>query len=252
MTYIFRPGAYNITAAESATITQPGGGVVANGLLNALIAYWPLNEVNGDALDLHTNALHLTQGNNPGNTPGLVYPLSRTLDGASQYFTRASEALLQTGNVDFTIAIWVNVTAITLFGMFVAKSNPDEYELRTRAAFADLEFYINGQSVSPGVPIGTIVPGAWTMVLIGYNAATGKMFFSQDNAPLTERVALPAPVNAIPFYIGRRSDGFYLNAKVGPVAYWKSAAGGGGVLDAAKRATLYNAGAGLPYASFTL
>jgi hypothetical protein len=42
------------------------------------------------------------------------------------------------------------------------------------------------------------------------------------------------------------------NGRTGPTMFWKSAAGGGGVLTAAQRSALYNGGAGLPYASFTL
>jgi hypothetical protein len=80
-----------------------------NGLLNNLIAYWPLNEAGGanNALDLHSNALHLTQVASPGSAAGKVYAGARAFNGSTQYFSRASEALLQTGDVDFTVAAWV-------------------------------------------------------------------------------------------------------------------------------------------------
>ena len=37
-----------------------------------------------------------------------------------------------------------------------------------------------------------------------------------------------------------------------PTMFWKSAAGAGGVLTAAQRTALYNGGAGLTYAAFTV
>ncbi len=66
----------------------------------------PLNEAAGanNALDLHTNGLTLTQTSSPGSDTGKVYSTARTFDGAFDYFTRNSETLLQTGDVDFTIA----------------------------------------------------------------------------------------------------------------------------------------------------
>ncbi len=57
---------------------------------------------------------------------------------------------------------------------------------------------------------------------------------------------------AAAFSIGARPNGTNgVTARMGPVAMWRSAAGGGGVLTADQRAALYNAGAGLAYASFT-
>lgn len=52
--------------------------------------------------------------------------------------------------------------------------------------------------------------------------------------------------------VGARSN--YVESwigRVGPTMFWKSAAGGGGVLTAAQRTALYNGGAGLAYANFT-
>jgi len=41
------------------------------------------------------------------------------------------------------------------------------------------------------------------------------------------------------------------DGRIGPIVFWKSAAGDGGVLTADQRTALYNGGAGLPYTSFT-
>ncbi len=43
----------------------------------------------------------------------------------------------------------------------------------------------------------------------------------------------------------------FMDGRIGPTMFWKSAAGGGGVLTAAQRTALYNGGAGLRYDQLT-
>jgi hypothetical protein len=100
------------------TLPMTGAGPSAvsaggNGLLTALIAYWPGDEASGNLLDAHTNALHLTDVNTVTNNTGKVYATARQYTAANQeYHNRASEALLQIGDVDFTIASWVYCDAL--------------------------------------------------------------------------------------------------------------------------------------------
>jgi hypothetical protein len=84
------------------------GGAARNGLLNALIAYWPLNEAAGahNALDLHSNALTLTQVDSPGAATG-VLGYARTFDGENDYFTADDNALFEIGTGSMSLAIWV-------------------------------------------------------------------------------------------------------------------------------------------------
>ena len=90
-----------------------GDGVAGNGLLTNLAAYWGLDEAGGanNALDKHTNALTLTQVASPGSASGIVYARARAFDGINNYFYRASETLLQSGDIDFAIAAWVFLTS---------------------------------------------------------------------------------------------------------------------------------------------
>lgn len=90
---VFRPGAAGIASfGGGISVTGGMGGGAGNGLLNNLIAYWPGNEFNGNALDLHINALHLTDVNTVTSNPGLVYPLARQYTAANnEYHTRPGE-----------------------------------------------------------------------------------------------------------------------------------------------------------------
>ena len=98
------------------TLTGAGpsaGGGAGNGLLNALIAYWPFSEAGGanDLLDLHGGAKTLTQVNSPGAGAGLVYASARAFDKTSNQFAwRGTDASLR-GGADFTFAAWFNVAS---------------------------------------------------------------------------------------------------------------------------------------------
>ena len=86
-----------------------------NGLLNALIAYYKLDEAGGanDALDAHTGGLTFTQVNAPGSDAGKI-GTARTFAAASaQYFSRADDSNFSTGDVDFTISAWVYLANVT-------------------------------------------------------------------------------------------------------------------------------------------
>lgn len=104
-----------------------------NGLLNALVAYWPLNEAGGanDALDLHSNGLTLTQQYSPGSAGGIVYSAARSFTPASyHHFYRNSETVLQAGDVDLTVAMWMwcDVSSLGLYYPFAKWSTASNRE----------------------------------------------------------------------------------------------------------------------------
>ncbi len=251
------------------------GGLMSSGvaadykLLPNLVAYWPLNEAAGanNALDLHTNGLTLTQVDSPGSAAGKVYAGARTFDGSADYFKRTSETLLQAGDVDFTIAAWVYLTSKSATAMAVAKSgssdaiNPKRdfqlYYLQTTDRYTWTAY----RSVDSGVSVSADTFGAppadtWTLLVAWHSAATDTAGISINNGtPNTAATggALQAGSDA-EFNIGRRvltGGNLSWPGRIGPVAMWKSVAGGGGVLSAAQRTALYNAGNGLSYAAFT-
>jgi hypothetical protein len=236
---------------------------VANGLLNNLIAYWGLDEASGNALDKHSGARTLTANNAPGAAAGKVYGTARSLNGSSQYFTRASEAALQAGDIDFTIAAWVYLGANTNSGI-VAK-------LINGVAADYLLFYNQNDSTPNNRFFWTVFDGAgqwydcpattfgqptlntWNLVIAWHDATNNQLGIS-INAGTANTVTHTAgiAVNGTPFALGGipNTPDYPLNGRIGPVAVWKSAAGAGGALTSTQRTALYNAGAGLAYASF--
>jgi hypothetical protein len=241
-----------------------GLAAAGNGLLNNLVAYWPMNEASGanDALDLHANGLTLTQTASPGSATGPVYAGARTFDGSTQYFSRASEASLQFGDSDFTVAAWIyNLQTPAAQKFCVSKyaqtGNQREWAL-WYAPIDRFRFYVSPDGISTASNVvanqfGAVGIGSWNLVVAYHDAANNTIGISV-NAGSIDSLAHSTGVysGSAEFVIGRvlPSTGPWYG-RIGPVAIWKSAASAGGVLTTAQRTALYASGAGLAYAAFT-
>lgn len=255
------PAIMQVRHRAPAAAAAPAG----NGLLNALIGYWPLNEAAGanNALDLHTNGLTLTQSNSPGATTGLVYATARLLAAASSQAFTSTSATLDLGDTDWTLAAWVNMTTRPAAAYIIKRgsssSSPtDQYAMDFEGGSTNLlrvwmksgaTYYVR-TAATHGLP----ATGAWLLVVGWHDSAANTLSIQINNGTIdtiTTSGAAPAS-GAETFALGRYSTaGGFWNGLIGPAMIWKSAAGGGGVLSAAQRTALYNAGAGLAYASFT-
>lgn len=236
------------------------GGGAGNGLLNALIAYWPGNEANGNALDLHTNALHLTDVNTVTSNPGLVYALSRQYTAAnSEYHTRpGDDALLSAGDNDFTIASWVRFDSIGAFRSIVSKYlGPGNYEYYlilsslNRFRFVTSHDGTNISQVNANT-FGAPIINTWYLAVAWHDSVANTINIQINNGAVD---SLPHATGVFdgntPFRLAQTAGALYMDGRIGPTMFWKSAGGGGGVLSVEQKTALYNAGAGLPYASFT-
>jgi hypothetical protein len=242
-----------------------------NGLLNNLIAYWPLNEAGGanNALDLHSNALTLTQVASPGSAAGKVYAGARTFNGSTQYFSRVSEAALQTGDVDFTLAAWVYLTFVPAGAGYQIiqhvinspTNSSGEFGIAYGGNATDslrrLQFFVsaNGAIWTDSIKcdaFGAFAINTWYLILAQHDAANNTISVSVNGQTSSKAYTAGVYAGSNTWWFGGISNGSWLNGRIGPVAMWKSAAGGGGVLTAAQRTALWNGGAGLAYADFTL
>lgn len=240
------------------SVHRPRSAAVAgNGLLNSLIAYWPGNEASGNALDLHTNALTLTDINTVTSNPGLAYALARQYTAANiEYHTRASEALLLTGNIDFTFAAWCYLDTEPADGYLVCKRENYgmDYVGGVTRCFR-FWMYSGAFILVRANTFGAASTGTWCLVTGWHDSVADTVNIAINNGAVDSLAtggAVPGTAaNALVF--GAWVEGVaHFNGRIGPTMFWKSAAGAGGVLDAAKRTALFNAGAGLPYAGFTL
>ena len=252
-----------------------GGGGGGNGLLNNLVAYLAGNEESGNALDLHTNALHLTDVNTVTSNPGWpgVYANSRQYTAANnEYHTRpGDDALLSTGDVDFTVAACfrtdnVNVGAgQPIFGKFDV-ANQREYLLfynrNDHAPNQRFTFLVSSNGVATqridANTFGAAANNTWYLVIGWHDALNDLIGISVNDVPDTLAYALGvfdstarATIGAI-FNGGAPLATYYMDGRIGPTMFWKSAGGAGGVLTAAQRTQLWNGGTPLKYTRFTV
>lgn len=219
-----------------------------NGLLNNLVAYWPGNEASGNLLDAHTNALHLAQSNTVGAAAGKVYPTARKFEWSAAY--HADNALLSTGDVDWTIAFWYKLST-NYGGVYLGKHYNMASNIEWFVTSWGLAVSANGTTTN--VLAKTLTSAAWQLVVCWHDAVADTINIQTDNGAVSSKAHTGGTYNGTAkFAICADGDGHnWMLATVSPVAFWKSAAGGGGVLTAAQRTALYNGGAGLAYAQFT-
>lgn len=243
-------------------VRAPASGASAgNGLLNTLIAYWPGNEASGDAQDAHTNALHLTDINAVTNAAGKVYATARkyTAIPVVRHERPGDDAPLSTGDVDYTLAawMWLDTKTSTMYGpsKWVIAAGAREYALTYVATSYRWRWLVSSNGTAFTALLannsGAVSTEQWYFV-VGWHDAANNQLGIQINNGTADTVAYSGGSHDSASRFSISSSAGYWNGRIGPTMFWKSVAGGGGVLSATQRTALYNAGAGLPYASFTV
>jgi hypothetical protein len=190
-----------------------------------------------------------------------VYATARQYNAAAnEYHARpGDDAIFSIGDNDFTIAAWVYFDTIGAWRSIASKyggSGYYEYYLVLHSTnIFRFAVSANGTNVSSlyASTFGAVSINTWYLAVVWLDS-TASTINIQINDGATDSAVWIASLfdGAFPFELGRHGSGAgEMNGRIGPTMFWKSAAGGGGVLTAAQRTALYNAGAGLPYESFT-
>ena len=230
---IFRPGCHMVSMGDGMSICSPKGGAAAgNGLLNNLVAYWPGNEVAGNALDLHTNALHLTDVNTVTSNPGLSYPLARQYTLPNEYHTRpGDDALLSTGDVDFTIACCVRLDALaanmTFAGKYLTVGNQREYRVQYNQVANRIRFLVSSGGTAatvvtlPANTLGAPAINTWYLLIAWHDAVANTINIEVNNGGV-DSLAHAAGVwdGTGAFAIGAYADpAEHMDGRIGPTMF---------------------------------
>ncbi len=221
---------------------------VTSPLLTNLISHWKLDEASGNALDAHsTNTL--TDTNTVTSAAGKLGTARQFTAASSEYFTLASNATLQTGDIDFTVAGWVWLDDIGTDRIVASKDagggTQDEW-LLWRPSGNNFQFrvYGGGGSSNVGANSAAVTSGQWYFVVGWYDAAASTVNIQIDNGtPVSaSAVAITPQVGTSAFQIsGRAGASLAYNGRIDSVSFWKR------VLTTAERNALYNAGVGREY-----
>ena len=213
-------------------------------VIDQLVAYWPLDEASGNAIDAHGNN-DLADTNTVGSATGKVSGARDFEESANEYFTIDDNTDLSTGDIDFTFQAWVNLESKTDHREICGKwANPSfEYNLRYVQSSDRFQFVVGagGDSVLANT-LGSPSAATWYHIIAWYDATANQIGIAiNDGAADTASFSGGAPDGTSPFWLGnafnRPFDGL-----IDEVGFWKK------VLTSTERTWLYNSGNGRSYA----
>ena len=249
----------DVGSVNSSTLMEEIIGTFVNtaSLNNNLISWWTLDEPSAGVgavarADSHgTN--NLTDNNTTASAAGKVAQATQHINANDEYLSHVSNADLQTGDIDFTVACWVYLDNKATVQMFVTKDNAGggnrEYHLAydsgadrfTFAVFTpvDVQVAINANT------LGAPVVATWYFIIAWHDSVANTINIQVNDGGVDSVgvAALQAAGNAV-FMLGRRQFGGFLNpldGRLDEVVFAKR------VWTADERTILYNGGDGMGY-----
>jgi hypothetical protein len=220
-------------------------------IIDNLVAYWPLDEASGNAIDAHgANDLTETGGTiAQGAGPGGVGN-SRDFEAAdTEYFDIADNTDLSMGDIDFEIAGWFNFETNGSFAGLISKLNgANEYGLQYQNAGAYLSWNIrnsanDGWGTLHATSAGALSTATWYFITAGHDSVNNLIYVTL-NAGSPESTAWSQGCNdsTSSFRLGDQNASGYFDGLMAKVGVWKK------VLTTDERTWLYNSGTGRTYA----
>jgi hypothetical protein len=189
----------------------------------------------------------LTNNNSVGTTTGKVGTAGTFTSAGGKYLSHADSAALSTGDIDFTIAAWVNLTAAGEKGI-VNKWTGEL--LLYRDSDGHVYLFVRKADDSGNALVGTsgtlAADSAWHHVVAWHDSVNNLLGVSVD-AGTADTASYSAGVrdSANNWVIGATTGTANpWDGSLNQVAFWKR------VLTGTERTSLYNAGAGLAFGSW--
>lgn len=210
-------------------------------LTDNLISVWELTEASGNALDSYGSNT-LTDNNTVGAASGKIIGSRDFERDNGEYFSKADNASLSCGDIDFTIAAWFKSESNN--SQVIVSKSTAEYQLYMASSV--IRWNIKDViELSSGVTIST---GTWYHIFAWHDSVNNLIGTSVNGAAaVTTSYSGGCTDGTNDFGIGAISSGIGFNCWDGcieQVAFWKR------VVDSTDRATIYNSGAGLAYSSW--
>jgi hypothetical protein len=217
-------------------------------LKHNLISHWKLEESSGTRLDAHgTN--DLTDNNTVTSGTGKLGNAASFVAANDEFLSHTDNDELSTGDIDFTVACWVNFSSLAGTHGFLQKGMNDaygEYLILYSPGPDTFIFYIADLTTSVTSNAVSFATNTWHFVVAWYDSVTNKLNIQIDNGVVSSTSFSGGNASSPGTFkigkgVGNSHDGL-----VDSVSYWKR------VLTSAERRALYNSGNGLDYESFSL
>lgn len=217
-------------------------------LTDNLISFWELEESSGTRNDSTSSANNLTDNNTVTSTTGLVGTAAVFTAANLESLTRADNASLSTGNIDFTVVFWVKMTTAASVGLiYKGDSTGIEYAITARSGGQfrlEVDNAAGLVNLTPVTTTATYTTGTWYMVEAYHDSVNDIISININNGTaVTAAYSLGSWDSGTSFYMGVDADfGDYMNGQLDQVGFWKK------ILSSTERSFLYNGGAGRTYA----
>lgn len=224
-----------------------------NSLKAGLVSYWPLHEASGTRYDLVGTANNLTDNNTVARVSGIQVYAGGFTRASSQRLEISSNANLQTGDIDFTFACWVNLTSKpagsqTLVSKYNVSAGNAEFFLYwdNVADRFNMAVYTatDSSKIAVANTFGAPSTAVWYFV-VGWHDADANTVNVAVNASASDATATTGALQAAgtaPFSIGGNlAASNYMDGQIAEVGFWKR------VLTTQERLWLYNKGRGRSY-----
>lgn len=189
---ILRPPTLLSAAQKLSALPRFGGsGPVPLVTKTNLIAWWAFDEASGNALDSHTNALHLTDVNTVGAVAGKVSGARDLVRANAEGFTRTSEALLHLADDYWNIFGWAKSNSwdgvITPLFSKWDDSTQCEWLLRYTDSVSRFTFEIDsngsvaGKTVLTANSLGAPSTGVWYFYIVRHDPIANTISIQFNN-----------------------------------------------------------------------
>lgn len=215
-------------------------------------AFWELGEASGTRVDSY-GGNNFTSNNSVGQAAGKVGNAAQLVAASSQYLSRADNASLSTGDVDFWVAAWAYLDTLGTIRAIAAKLNSTgggEWDLRTLASDAPVFRIFNG-GAQRGIATSatTLTLSTWHFVMGYHDSVNDAVGVSVNGGAWATGATSGAPADtAIALALGAHANAAtFWDGRLDQAAFGKSPALGIAALKDEIRDTLYNGGAGRSY-----
>lgn len=210
-----------------------------------------MDETSGSRADSHGSNT-LTDNNTVGNATGIINLAALFVSANNEYLSHASNASLETGNIDFAFSLWFYVNT-TQNQILLSKDDDGpggrDYTIALSSAGALKAYFNGGGGVGVNEVVtsnGAISTATWYYVVVWHDATADTWNMRlDDTTTYTANTGGTSPdVSAAEFEIGRREYSGAeepFDGRIDEVGFWKR------VLTGAEITQLYNSGSGLAY-----
>lgn len=218
-----------------------------------LKAYWMLNETSGTRYD-SVNSNDLTDNNTVTQATGILDSAAQFSHANSEYLSITDNDDLSTGDIDYSIAVWVYIDSIPGSGWMsiVTKwedaSHNREYWLGYNGTTNRFEFFVSwdgywGWSSVAADNLGAVSTNTWYYIVAWHDSTANTINIQVNNGLADSTAHSNGSRNGVaPFTIGKSDGGDYFwNGRIDAVGFWKR------VLTVEEKTSLYNGGSGFEF-----